>query len=223
MNSSCSSLDAIVGDSERIAAAKQVAARFASSLLSVLVVGETGTGKELFAAALHTLSDRRGPLVPVNCAAIPASLFEAEMFGFRRGAFTGAGADKVGLMEGCHGGTLFLDELGGLSPEGQAKLLRALETGQVRRVGEVAPRGIEVRFVSAALPDSTLDLVRRDLLERVAGVTITLPPLREKKVDLMSLARWFASRQGKRGQRRCRTITPGLRLARQCSRAALGH
>lgn len=168
----------------------------AGSPLSVLLLGETGVGKEVFARRLHELSPRSaGQLVRVNCAALVESLLEAELFGYERGAFTGATTAKPGLLEAASNGTLFLDEIGELPLPTQAKLLRVLESGEVMRVGAVKPRPVDVRFVSATHRD-VRGLVasgrfREDLFFRLDGVSIRIPPLRERPTEIVALAERF--------------------------------
>jgi len=173
--------------------------KIAPTPLPVLITGETGTGKEEVARRLHALSKRLDkPFVSLNCANIPAQLAEAELFGHCRGSFTGAHADKAGLFEAANGGTLFLDELGELPLELQPKLLRALESGEVVRVGEHRPRKVDVRVIAATLRDLR-DMVvqekfREDLYFRIAGIRelwLSLPPLRERVSDIVPLAEFF--------------------------------
>jgi transcriptional regulator with PAS, ATPase and Fis domain len=165
----------------------------AGSPLSVLLLGETGVGKEVFARRIHQLSPRSsGQLVRVNCAALVESLLEAELFGYERGAFTGANVAKAGLLETASGGTLFLDEIGEMPLPTQAKLLRVLESGEVLRVGAVKPRAVDVRFVSATHRD-VRGLVasgrfREDLFHRLDGVSIRIPPLRSRPSEIVALA-----------------------------------
>ena len=170
----------------------------ARSDLPVLVTGETGVGKELVARALHAwsrLSD--GELVPFNCAAVPESLLESELFGHERGAFSGAHATRPGLFESADGGTLFLDEVGECSPRTQAELLRVLETGRIRRVGSTRERSVGVRLVAATNRDLVAEIeagrFRRDLYYRLNAAHLAVPPLRDRPLDLPALARRFLS------------------------------
>jgi transcriptional regulator with GAF, ATPase, and Fis domain len=166
----------------------------------VLVLGETGTGKEVVASLVHGVSGRPGPLVALNCAAVPAELVDAELFGHARGAFSGASTARTGLFRAADTGTLFLDEIGEMPPNVQAKLLRALETEEVRAVGEDRPTRIDVRVVAATNREVD-ELVesgafRGDLLHRLAGLRIVLPPLRERREDVPALVEYFARGSG---------------------------
>jgi two-component system response regulator AtoC len=169
----------------------------ASSPLGVLILGETGAGKDVIARALHDLSTRaKAPFVALNCAALSETTLESELFGHVRGAFTGAVEAKMGLFEAAHRGTLFLDEVGDMSQATQAKLLRAVETGEVLPMGSVKPKRIDVRLV-AATNRELRSLVRQgrfreDLYFRLQGVTIHVPPLRERKADIAPLVERFA-------------------------------
>ncbi|MBI3464787.1 MAG: sigma-54-dependent Fis family transcriptional regulator [Planctomycetes bacterium] len=167
---------------------------------TVLILGETGTGKELVASTLHDRSHRaKMPFVPVNCAALPENLVESELFGHRKGAFTGADQHRKGLFEVAHGGTLFLDEVGELDKAIQVKLLRFLESGEVRRVGENEPFRVDVRVVCAT-NRNLIDMVdkddfRQDLYFRINTFEIQLPPLRERVDDLAELAQHLLTRR----------------------------
>jgi DNA-binding NtrC family response regulator len=170
----------------------RVVARAAAAPFPVLVEGESGVGKELVARALHQSGPRRDrPFLTLNCAALPDDLVEAELFGHMRGSFTGAAVDRAGIFEEAHGGTLLLDEVGELSPRAQAKLLRIIQEGELRRVGENAPRRVDVRIVSATNRDLGRDVdagrFRRDLLYRLDVVRISVPPLRERGEDVTLL------------------------------------
>jgi two-component system, NtrC family, response regulator AtoC len=157
--------------------------------VSVVIGGETGVGKEVLAATLHRLSGRKGPFLAVNCAALNDSLLESELFGHERGAFTGAVQAKPGLLEAAGGGTLFLDEVGEMAPALQAKLLRAIEAREVLRVGATKPVAIDVRFLAATHRDLlATEGLRRDLYYRLAGITLSIPPLRERRERVGALA-----------------------------------
>ncbi len=186
----------MVGRSPAIEALRNTVLRIAGSELSVLVLGENGTGKEVVAQMIHYHSPRRQrPLVAVNCAALTATLLESELFGHEKGAFTGADQTRIGKFEHAHGGTLFLDEIGELSPEGQAKLLRAIEQKEIVRVGGNVPIPVDVRVVAATNRDLAQEVkegrFRQDLFYRLNVVTVTLPPLRERGEDVLLLARHF--------------------------------
>jgi len=172
---------------------------FAPTPLNVLVLGETGVGKDLYAAAIHERSGRGAkPYLELNCAALPESILEGELFGYERGAFTGAVHAKPGLFESADGGTVLLDEIGELPLATQAKLLRVLESGTVLRLGSVHARRIDVRFVAATNRDLGARVAggqfRADLYFRINGITVTLPPLRDRRADIAPLARAFVAR-----------------------------
>jgi DNA-binding NtrC family response regulator len=186
----------IVGNSVAIDKVRNLIARVAPTDAPVLILGETGTGKELVARAVHRNSPRSPkPFVAVNCAALPPSLLESELFGHERGAFTGADRSRGGLLEAAHEGTLFLDEIGEMPPDGQAKLLRVLTDGQVVRIGSTRPRKVDVRVIAATHRDLQHrirdGLFREDLYYRLAVVPIPIPPLRDHPEDIPTLCELF--------------------------------
>ena len=189
----------LVGRSPAIAALVDQIRRVAPSQGRVLISGENGSGKELVAEAIHQLSKRAaGPFIKLNCAAIPRDLVESELFGYERGAFTGAAQSKKGRIELANGGTLFLDEIGDLSHEAQAKLLRAIETGEAERLGGTRTERFDVRILSATNKDlaAAIDAgdFRQDLFYRLNVVPVAVPPLRERRGDVPILARHFLER-----------------------------
>ena len=189
----------VVGQSGVFLDALERASRAAGLDRPVLVIGERGTGKELVAERLHHLSQRWDqPLVTMNCAALPETLIEAELFGHEAGSFTGATKARVGRFEEADGGTLFLDELGTLSMGAQERLLRAVEYGEVTRIGASRPRRVDVRIVAATnehLPDRVdSGTFRADLLDRLSFEVVTLPPLRARRSDIAVLADFFGRR-----------------------------
>jgi DNA-binding NtrC family response regulator len=195
------SVDALVGDSRPMMRVKDLIQRAAAAPGTVLITGETGTGKELAARAIHAGSGRAAKaFVAVNCAALTESLLEAELFGHVKGAFTGAAAAREGLIEHAAGGTLFLDEIGTLSKGLQAKLLRALESGEIRRIGENVSRQVDVRFLAATNIDlkaaTTTGEFRTDLYYRIHVHHVHLPPLRERTGDIPLLVAHFLARNG---------------------------
>lgn len=203
----------IVGgyQSQRLAGSLREIAR---SELSVLILGESGTGKEIFAEQLHDWSGRRGPLQAVNCAAIPAALVEGELFGHRRGAFSGADRDRMGILRAAHQGTLLLDEIGDMPVEAQAKLLRVIQSKEITPLGAAQPEPVDVRIVAATHRD--LDALqqtgafRADLFARLNEFSITLPPLRERKEDVFSLCAALARRHGRPEVRPSMAFMAGL-------------
>jgi len=176
--------------------------RLAASLVPILVRGETGTGKELVARAIHALAQRSGPFVAVNCGALPSSLIGSELFGHRRGAFSGALADRKGLIRQADGGTLFLDEVAELDLTAQAALLRVLQEREVQVVGEDRPVKVDLRIIAATHRDFGAAIAdgqfRLDLYARLAGYELTLPPLRERREDLGLLLRDLLARHADR-------------------------
>ncbi|MBS3804731.1 MAG: sigma-54-dependent Fis family transcriptional regulator [Oleiphilaceae bacterium] len=179
---------------------------------TVLVQGESGTGKELAARALHKLSPRAArPLISVNCAAIPESLIESELFGHEKGSFTGAVSSRTGLIEAADGGSLFLDEIGELPAEAQARLLRVLQEGEIRKVGSTQSRKVSVRMIAATHRNlkamTRTGEFREDLYYRLNVMQIRIPPLRERQSDILGLAQRFIARQGER------MAKPGLCLS----------
>jgi len=199
MNPNASSTT-ILGEHPTMKAAIARAAKLAASELSILLVGETGTGKELFAREIHRWSRRSGDLIDLNCAALPRDLAESLLFGHRKGAFTGAFEAALGLIADSDRGTLFLDEIASAPLEVQAKLLRVLETHEVRRVGETSKRKLDLRVVAAAQEDLGTRLaagtMRADLVQRLGGAVLHLPPLRERGSDVGLLAVAFAAARG---------------------------
>jgi two-component system NtrC family response regulator len=191
----------IVGESQGLRRCLDRLERFAASDLPVLIQGETGTGKELAARRLHRKSARRRrPLAPINCAALAPGLLVSELFGHLRGAFTGADRDRAGIFEAAQGGTVLLDEIGDLPLDAQGKLLRLLQEGEVRRLGESLPRRIDVRVVAATHRDlesmARKGEFRTDLYYRLRVGRVTLPPLRERGQDVMLLATAFLTALG---------------------------
>ena len=193
------SVAALVGGPSMASVRREIL-RVARADLSVLVLGESGTGKELVARALHDSSERPGPFVALNCAAMPAALIEAELFGAKRGAFTGLDRDRLGLVRSANGGTLFLDEIGDMPLDAQAKLLRVLDTRQVTPLGSHVAEPVDLRIVSAThRPIAKLvedERFRADLFARISAHTIELPPLRERKEDIVRLVKSMLARRG---------------------------
>ncbi len=196
----------IVGDSEPMRRLRALVERVAPTDATVLVTGENGTGKELVARHVHALSRRAAkPFVAVNCSAFNDNLLESEMFGHRRGAFTGAVADKKGLFEAADGGTFFMDEVGEMSPALQAKLLRVLQDGTFLPVGDGRPRKVDVRVVAATNRNLRERVAeghfREDLYYRLKVVELHVPPLRERRDDIPLLVEFFLARLAERDGR----------------------
>jgi len=195
---------------ERVFALMETAA---DSTITVLIQGETGVGKEVVARAIHRHGPRRErPFISVNCGALPETLLESELFGYRRGAFTGAAEDRAGLFEAAHGGTLFLDEIGETTPATQVKLLRALQDGEIRRVGDTRVRTVDVRIISAThrslAAEDAEPRFRPDLYYRLSVFPIFVPPLRERREDIPALVSQLLERSRRRLAKPVAGISP---------------
>lgn len=190
----------IIGVSSAIRQASALIARFAPTTLPILLVGATGTGKELFARHIHFYSGRSGELVDLNCGAMPHDMLESLLFGHRKGAFTGAVESVVGHIQRADRGTLFLDEVLHLPVSAQVKLLRVLETGELQPLGDSRKRHVDFRIIAAAQEDAPTRLengaFRRDLFQRLAGVVIELPPLADRSEDIIPLTEYFCAARG---------------------------
>ena len=205
--------EALVGNSPGMLAVKRLARQIAATDVSVLIQGETGTGKEVVADILHALSPRREkPLVKISCAAIPETLLESELFGYERGAFTGAANGKAGKFEFAQGGTLFLDEIAEMSPALQAKLLRVVQDGHFQRLGSTRDLEIDFRLLSATHVDIPRAIeenkFRADLYYRLNVVTLTLPALRDRRADIPLLADFLLKKHAERMRKQVRAIAP---------------
>jgi DNA-binding NtrC family response regulator len=191
----------VVAESAAMKRVMSLAQRFARTKVPILLVGATGTGKELVAQYVHRLSGRTGPMVDVDCGAFPRDMIESLLFGHRRGAFTGAIEDVQGLIAAAERGTLFLDELSSLSAGAQVTLLRVLETRRVRRLGDTESRLVEFRLIAAVRDGLSTQIqagaFRLDLFQRLAGVVLDIPPLDERREDIVPLARFFAQASGR--------------------------
>jgi two-component system, NtrC family, response regulator HydG len=210
----------MIGESDRILQVQRFIAKAARTESTVLIRGESGTGKELVARAIHYMSKRAAkPFVAINCAAIPENLLEAELFGYERGAFTGAVALKKGKLESANGGSLFLDEVGELATALQAKLLRVLQEREFDRLGGTKPVPVDLRVIAAT--NSNLEdairagTFRQDLFFRLNVVTVALPPLRERREDIPLLASYFMTKFSKQCGRRVRSISPQAKACLQ--------
>lgn len=191
----------IIGESAPIKKIKDTISKIAATSSRVLITGENGTGKELVARSIHSQSRRASkPFVDVNCAAIPSELLESELFGHEKGAFTGAIKQRIGKFEQANGGTLFLDEIGDMSPDAQAKVLRALQENKITRVGGSESIEVDVRVISATNKDLRSEIeqgsFREDLYHRLSVIPIHIPPLRERREDIPLLAKTFLARLG---------------------------
>lgn len=208
-----SGVEALVGNTPAMQQVKQLVRKMASIDVSVLIRGESGTGKEIVADLIHQLSERKErSIVKISCAAIPENLLESELFGYERGAFTGAVSSKPGKFELAHGGTLFLDEIAEMSPQLQAKLLRVLQDGRFQRVGGTKDIQVDVRILSATHVDIGKAIkdgkFREDLYYRLNVMTITLPALRQRREDIPLLANHFLGKHATRMHKEVRTIAP---------------
>ena len=213
VNSEADPVQLLVGESAALAGVKRMLARVAPTPATALITGESGTGKELVARGLHLLSPRREQaFIKINCAAIPEALLESELFGYEKGAFTGAAARKPGRFELADGGTLFLDEIGEMPLAAQPKLLRAIQEGCFYRVGGTRTITVDVRLVVATNRDLTREVkegrFREDLYYRLNVVPIQLPPLRERREDIPVLARSFVERFARHLKRPVKDIEP---------------
>lgn len=196
LQSGVTNVDGVIGKSPGIRQAMDLARRVSKSAANVFITGESGVGKEVIAKAIHNLGTRRKmPMIAINCSAIPENLLESELFGHAKGSFTGASEKKIGLFEEAEGGTLFLDEIGDLSLPLQAKLLRVLQERKIKRIGENQFRNIDVRVISATHKDLTKEIAegrfREDLYFRLNVIPIRIPPLRDRKEDIIPLAEFF--------------------------------
>ncbi len=203
----------IIGTGAAMAQVFKLIGSVASSSIPVLIEGETGTGKELVARAIHQASDRAAaPMIAVNCAAFAEGLLESELFGHRRGAFTGATSDELGLFRAANGGVVLLDEIGEMPLPMQAKLLRVLQEGEVTPVGDIRPQKVDVRVISATNRDLAAGVAaktfREDLFYRLAVFPIHLPPLRERREDIVMLANRFIEASSKRNSKRVEGFEP---------------
>ncbi|MBK8954139.1 MAG: sigma-54-dependent Fis family transcriptional regulator [Saprospiraceae bacterium] len=204
--------DNIIGKSKSFQLAIDLAKKVASTNTTVLLLGETGTGKEVFAQAIHNASRRaQKPFIAINCSAFSKELLESEMFGHKAGAFTGANKDKKGLFEEANKGTIFLDEIGEMSLDLQAKLLRVIETGEYIKVGESKPSQTDVRIIAATHRDLQKEIelghFREDLFYRLSVFQIKLPPLRERVLDIEALAIHFAEVFSARTNKQPKTLS----------------
>ncbi len=206
-------LEKIIGSSEAIKTVKEMIKKVAGSNANVLIVGESGTGKELVAKAIHELSSRRDfPFVPFNCGAIPEELLESELFGYEKGAFTGADKNKPGIIESAEGGTVFLDEVAEFPLSHQVKLLRVLQERKVRRVGAMTEQDVDVRII-AATHRSLQEMVkkgsfREDLFYRLNVIEVRIPPLRERKEDIPALVFSLIQKVTEKNGKSIRSISP---------------
>ena len=212
----------IIGKSTKMREIFQLVERVATSNSSILILGESGTGKELIAKAIHEKSRRcENPFIVINCSALPETLLESELFGYQKGSFTGAAADKKGLFEEADRGTIFLDEIGEVSPAVQVKLLRVLQDGEIRRIGGADNIHTDVRILSATNKDLYQQVkkkeFREDLFYRLNVITITLPPLRERREDIPLLAYHFLRKYAERTKKKVSQVSiDALQTLQEC-------
>jgi two-component system response regulator AtoC len=210
--------DGMIGKSKEMQEIFSTIRKVAPLDTTVLIHGETGTGKELIARALHHNGPRKNKkLVTINCGAMPHELLESELFGHKRGSFTGATGDKAGLFETANGGTIFLDEIGDMPQPLQIKLLRALQEGEIRRVGGNTPHKVDIRVIAATNRDLAADIrdgrFRQDLFYRLNVVPVTLPPLRERTVDILPLTEHFLEKYTRKMKKdNIRIAPPAIKL-----------
>jgi len=207
--------DTIIAESEEMQKVLDLIAKVAKSDSPVMLQGETGTGKELLARAIHSSGRPNGSFVPVNCSALPETLLESELFGYMRGAFTGATINRKGLFEEAHHGTLFMDEIGDMTAATQVKLLRALDIGEIRRVGSNTPVYVDARLVTATNKDIK-SLVRdgrfrEELYYRLNVIFIAIPPLRQRRTDILPLAEHFLRLYSSKINKEVSKISPEAR------------
>jgi len=210
--------DDFIGTSDEMAKVKHMISLVAPSRAPVLILGETGTGKELAARAIHDLSPRSGsPFVTINSSALQETMLESELFGYKKGAFTGAESDKLGLLEIANHGTFFVDEVGDMSLNIQAKVLRALETGAFRKLGDTKEVKVDVRFIFATNKELKKEVeegrFRKDLYFRINTLLVNLPPLREKKEDIPFLVDYFLTKFSRGKKKRLSSEAMGLLMA----------
>jgi len=203
----------IIGESGSLGGIIAEVKKIADTRSNVLLLGETGTGKELFARVIHKNSGRcELPFVPINCSAIPDTLLESELFGYVKGAFTGAVGSKNGLLDEASGGTMFLDEIGDMPPALQAKLLRVFEDQEIRPLGSTKSRRVDIRFITATNQDLTEAVetgrFREDLYYRINVITIQMPPLRDRKEDVLELIGHYIDRYSREFNKTAREISP---------------
>lgn len=212
LRKSCENVD-FIGRSPAIDAIRGTIARVATTMSNILITGESGTGKEVVARAIHASGPTRDrPFIAVNCGALPDSLIESELFGYRKGAFTGADTDRAGYFEAADGGTLFLDEIGNLPFETQAVLLRAIEQRAITRVGESRPRPVTIRLIAATNRDLAEAVDRKefrdDLYYRINVVNVSIPPLRQRTEDIPLLVDFFLARYNRELNANCPGFAP---------------